>query len=207
MGTGGLKIKPKSLLGKRKKINKKQQPEDIKTIQYAPITAQKQSVGLKESDSDSEISYPEIAHFTDKALRSLLLAEGRTPREEGAGRDHVLVLRQPHGGRRQPKYLTALLRRPCLPDACQAEQCGRCFHALRPDGSFWMRQGLRNLRQNRVVLRHEGWQQQRRDYVVALHSITPCRLSRKFNIKDHAASVGLSLWLHIHISLYIYSDR
>ncbi|CAE7306027.1 unnamed protein product, partial [Symbiodinium microadriaticum] len=69
---GGLKIKPKSLFGKRKKINKKQQPEDIKTknanfkkhkIQYAPITAQKQSVGLKELDS--EISYPEIAHFTD----------------------------------------------------------------------------------------------------------------------------------------------
>ena len=72
MGKGGLKIKPKSLFGKRKKINKKQQPEDIKTknanfkkhkIQYAPITAQKQSVGLKELDS--EISYPEIAHFTD----------------------------------------------------------------------------------------------------------------------------------------------
>ena len=83
MGKGGLKIKPKSLLGNRKKINKKQQPEDIKTknanfkkhkIQYAPTTAQKQSVALKELDS--EISYPEIVRFTDKALRSLLLAEG-----------------------------------------------------------------------------------------------------------------------------------
>ena len=57
MGKGGLKIKPKSKLGNRKKIKKDQQLQDLKTknsnfkrhnIQYAPTTAPKQSVALKE---------------------------------------------------------------------------------------------------------------------------------------------------------------
>ncbi|CAE7674500.1 unnamed protein product [Symbiodinium sp. CCMP2592] len=42
--------------------------------QYAPSTASIQSVALKELQD--EISYPEILRYTDKALRSLLLAEG-----------------------------------------------------------------------------------------------------------------------------------
>ena len=169
MGKGGLKIKPKSLLGKRTKINKKQQPEDIKTknanvkkhkIQYAPTTAQKQSVALKELDS--EISYPEIVRFTDKALRSLLLAEGVLR----AKKERAVIMCWSCGSRMEAANSRSTSLRcsgACLPDACQAEQRGRCFHAFRPDGSFWMRQGLRNLRQNRVALRHEGWQQQRRD--------------------------------------------
>ena len=92
-----------------------------------------------------------------------------------------------------------------MPDACQAEQCGRCLHAFRPDSSIWMRQGPRSLRQNRVVLRHEGRQQEREgtlskatmccaihvkrtcvyEYCVVLQTL--CRLSTKLNISDHAA--------------------
>ncbi len=83
MGKGGLKIKPKSKLGNRKKIKKDQQLQDLKTknsnfkrhnIQYAPTTAPKQSVALKELHE--ELSYPEIVRCSDKALKSLLLAEG-----------------------------------------------------------------------------------------------------------------------------------